>query len=376
MARSLLFTGCYTEPTGSGNGIGLHDRAWAPPSSGSPAYISTLDIDGLAETVSPSLVITHPTLAVLYCVNEATDGAVTAFRSDGLSLTELGSASTGGADPCHLAVIGNGRYLAAANFTSGSVSVHRLGGDGEIGERTDLVQQHGSGPNVPTWQAAAHAHQVVVAPDGSIAVADLGADRIFRYTVDESSGKLVTDELRTIVTPAGDGPRHLVFHPDGPVFVANQLGNTVSAYAPAGDGSYSHAGAWPVAPPDAPWGEGPAEIALSADARTLYVSHRGANLIAVFTVDGAVLTPVQRVSCGGQYPRHMSLDDGVLWVANRDSGNVVGLSLDADTGIPGAIVTEFATPSPVCVLVAPPWWPAQTFGGEFMDAGPPEPSVQ
>ncbi len=52
---------------------------------------------------------------------------------------ELGAGETGGAEPAHLAVDGSGRFLITANYTGGSISVHRLGPDGSIGERTDLV---------------------------------------------------------------------------------------------------------------------------------------------------------------------------------------------------------------------------------------------
>ncbi len=64
----------------------------------------------------------------LYAAGEESDGQVWALRlaPGGRGLGVLGSATTGGAHPCHLAVDRSGRVLLTANYTSGSVAVHRL----------------------------------------------------------------------------------------------------------------------------------------------------------------------------------------------------------------------------------------------------------
>ena len=93
----------------------------------------------------------------------------------------LGGRPTGGAHPCHLAVMPGGQHLVVANYGSGSVAVHPLDGDGAVGERTDLVEHRGHGPD-PERQEGPHAHMVSPDPDGRHARAvDLGADTIYRY---------------------------------------------------------------------------------------------------------------------------------------------------------------------------------------------------
>ena len=56
--------------------------------------------------------------------------------------------------------------------------MHRLGPDGSIGERTDLVRhdRHGDHPR----QAGAHPHMVRAVDDG-VLVIDLGGDAIYQY---------------------------------------------------------------------------------------------------------------------------------------------------------------------------------------------------
>ena len=108
---------------------------------------------------SPSWIARHPDLPVLYAVAETDDGQVHAWSlADGMPDQPLGSGDTGGAEPAHLAVDASGRYLITANYSGGSISVHRLGQDGSIGERTDLVRHeaHGDHPR----QEQAHPHMV------------------------------------------------------------------------------------------------------------------------------------------------------------------------------------------------------------------------
>ena len=65
---------------------------------------------------NPSWILYDRERAVLYAVSETTpEGAVCSFRlkEDGLAL--LSRVKSGGADPCHLSLAAEGRYLLAAN---------------------------------------------------------------------------------------------------------------------------------------------------------------------------------------------------------------------------------------------------------------------
>ena len=76
---------------------------------------------------NPSFLARHPSLPVLYCVNETVDGGVSAFAVDpqtgGLNL--LNRQPTGGADPCHLSLDPSGSWLMASETLPRSSSASR-----------------------------------------------------------------------------------------------------------------------------------------------------------------------------------------------------------------------------------------------------------
>lgn len=336
-ASELVFVGCYTGATGGeGEGITLLRR---DPSTGD------LTRDGVAaRTPSPSFLARHPTLPVLYAANELDDGTVTAFAVDaGGALTEIGAEPTGGAHPCHVAVTADGRHVLAANYSSGSVSVHPLDADGRPGPRTDLLQLTGKGPDGDR-QEGPHAHMVSPDPDGGgLLVVDLGSDRIWHCRLDE--GGRFSDLTEAAVTPPGTGPRHLRRLPGGALLVAGELSADLSWYA--GD-PLRRAGGVPATTADGT--DYPSELTVSPDGRFVYVANRGPDTVAAFAWDGRSATPIAEVPTGGEWPRHIALLGDHLYVANERSHSVTTFRIDPDSGIPQRHGEALAEPSPTCIL--------------------------
>ena len=76
---------------------------------------------------SPSWIARHPELPVLYAVEETDEGRVHAWPlEDGVPASRSARGETGGSEPAHLAVDSTGRFLITANYSGGSISVHRL----------------------------------------------------------------------------------------------------------------------------------------------------------------------------------------------------------------------------------------------------------
>src|SRR6266511_1036638 len=307
------------------------------------ARLSFLD---RGDAPDPSFLVADPDPPVLYAVDELTDPSVDAFAidEDG-GLRELNRQPTGGAAPCHLLRHPAG-YLLAANYDGGSVSVHPIRPDGSLGARTDLVRHTGSGPD-PERQAGPHANEVKLAGD-LVVVVDLGLDRLIGYHLDPTAGRLTAAADPFARTHPGAGPRHAVAHPDGRWYVADELDATISVFDPDPSTGVLHQIA---AVPSTGEGSGaPASIVLSADSRRLYVSNRGPDTIATFEVDPAGdLTPIDEVSCGGSWPRHFAIDEGIMFVANERSGAVVSFALDS-AGLPRPTGDTVEVPSPTCVL--------------------------
>ncbi|WP_176731949.1 lactonase family protein [Micromonospora rhizosphaerae] len=338
---AIVHIGGYTaESGGRAEGIVVARR---DPASGELTPLGTA-----AVTASPSFLVRHPVLPVLYAVNELAEGEVTAFRvaPDG-DLSPLGVRPTGDAEPCHLAVAPDGRHLFVANYGGGSVAVFPLDPDGVPGERSDLVRHEGHGAD-PERQEAPHCHMVSPDPDGGPLLAvDLGTDSVYRYDLDAASGRLVSRAPR-LRTPAGTGPRHLARHPDGRrCWLVGELDATVTAYDLTADGALHQRGRV-----DASERSGhvqPAEIAVGPDDRFLYVGNRGVGTIAVFSVADGLPELVAEVDTGGEWPRHFALAGEHLYVADERADMIRTFRVDPATGVPEAVGEPVPSASPTCV---------------------------
>jgi 6-phosphogluconolactonase len=335
-----VFVGSYTgDKGGAGEGIALLRRDTAT------GVLTRLGV--VARTPSPSFLAQHPTLPVLYAVNELdAAGTVSSFTvaADG-QLTPLSVQPTGGADPAHLSVTDDGRFLLVANYSSGSVAVLPLDPQGAPGEHSDLLHFAGSGPDLDR-QTAPHAHMVRL-EGADVLVTDLGSDRVWRCRLDPVSGRL-TLLAPAVLTKPGKGPRHLLRSADGALLVVGELTSRISWYRPAADGSLELAGE--VATTTAEGPNFPSEIVMGRDGRFVYVANRGADTVAAFAWDGRQATPVAEVATGGNWPRHMIRIGDHLYVANQMSHSVTTFRIDPETGIPAPQGEPTAEPSPTCLL--------------------------
>ncbi|NJQ06005.1 lactonase family protein [Streptomyces lonarensis] len=290
----------------------------------------------------------------LYAAGETDAGALAALDLADPDNPRLLAPPTpaGGAGSTHLAVSARRAYLA--NYTSGSVSSIALAADGTPHGEAVVTPHRGSGP-VTERQAGPHAHGVALSPDGAwLLCADLGTDSVLVYALDPADG--TQRPHGSLRLPAGDGPRHLVFHPDGTtVHVVSELDPQVTTCrwdADRGELEVTARTALPGSPagadPDYPSGLG-----VTGDGRWLYVAVRGADEVAVLSLDGGDGPRVRAsVACGGHWPRDLTVsEDGRrLYVANERSGDVTWFAVDPETGVP-APAGRLELPAPACVLL-------------------------
>jgi 6-phosphogluconolactonase len=350
----LLYVGTYTEDARR-DGIYLlrMDRR-----SGQLRQVGSVDAGA-----NPSFLAIHPNGRVLYAVNEIdkykgrATGAVSAFaiaRKTG-ALTRLDEQASEGAAPCFVSVDRNGQVVLVANYNGGSVALLPIGADGSLASAT-LVEKHtGSGPNAER-QEAPHAHCIVADPSNRFALAaDLGVDRVYVYRLDIEGKSLRHIEAGDGVMRPGAGPRHIAFHPTLPlVYVACELDSTVATLRfDAERGALSPLDVHSTVPAGWTGVNYPADIHIAPSGRTLYVSNRGHNSLAVFSVTESTgaLALEQVVSTDGDWPRNFSLDPTGRWllVANQRSDSVVVFGRDQESGRLTPTRQRIALPRPVCL---------------------------
>ncbi|GAB1342057.1 lactonase family protein [Gemmatimonas sp.] len=353
-----LYVGTYTK---SGASRGIYQTT---------VHARTLAFGALsvaAPCAEPSFLALSPNRQTLVAVSELLTyageaaGSVRAFtRASGSGALEpVGSApSTRGAAPCYVTIDRTGAHVLVANYVGGNVTVHPLMADGSVGPAWQVVAHSGTGPH-PVRQKAPHAHCIVLDAQNRFAVsADLGADRLFVYRFDAAAGSLTPADVPSVALAPGAGPRHVAFAPDGrTLYCANELDSTLSVFAWDGEtGTLTHRQTLSARPAGATGDNAPADLHVHPSGRTVYLSNRGDNTMAVFAVDATAgsLTLVQTVSSGGNWPRNFTLTpDGTgLLVAHQRSDSIVPFHIDATSGHLSPAGPALTAPVPVCLLFA------------------------
>jgi 6-phosphogluconolactonase len=353
-----LYVGTYTDGTKS-EGIYLvrMDRR-----SG-----ELLQVGSINAGANPSFLSIHPNGRVLYGVNELERGAVSAFSIDKGSgaLTRLNEQPSEGGAPCYVSVDRRGQVVLVANYSGGNVALLPIEANGALAP-AHVVQHTGKGPNAER-QEAPHAHCIIADPSNRFALAaDLGADRVFVYRLDLEGQSLRHVAGGDAVMRPGAGPRHIAFHPTLPlVFVANELDSTVATLRfDSARGTLSPQSALSTLPAGWTGTNYPADIHVAGSANcsvlpapcSVYVSNRGHNSIAVFSVaeSTGALALEQVVSTEGDWPRNFSLHPTGRWllVANQRSDSIIVFGRDQKNGRLTPTTQKLKVPSPVCLRFA------------------------
>lgn len=347
---STLYVGTYTEP-GRRDGIHILDL---DIETGALRRVGTADGGR-----NPSFLATHPNGRTLYAVNELSGvpGLLRAFAIDAASgalalVSELGSQGTA---PCYVSTDLTGEVAMVANYISGTVALFPVGEGGALASASHVVQHVGSGP-VVARQDRPHAHCIVPHPSNRfVLAADLGADRVLVYEFDDACRALVPRSGSDAVLPPGTGPRHLAFHPDLPlVFVVGELSSTITVlHCDPTTAALSVIETLSTFP--SPWTgtNYPADVHVAPGGRAVYVSNRGHDSVAVFSVQAEtgrlVLEHVE--SSGGDWPRSFSLDPSGRWlvVANQRSNTLAVFARNEESGRLAPTPHSIDVPSPVCV---------------------------
>ena len=295
-----------------------------------------------------------PSKKNLYAVG---DDKIHAFAIDAASkkLAPLNERPSGGRGPCYVSINPAGTHTLIANYSGGTASVVPIKPDGSLAGPTAVVTHTGSGPN-PKRQKEPHPHSINLDPQGKLAlVADLGLDQIKLYELDPAKGTHTPADPPFIKTPAGGGPRHLDFHPNGKfLYVNNEMGCSVTALEYLGGGKARELQTITTLTRPVTDADTTSEIQVHPSGKFLYCANRGPDEIVSFAIDGGTgkLTAIGHTPTEGKTPRHFAIDPSGRWllVANQSGDNVVVLKIDEQSGTLSLSGHAVEMDQPMCVL--------------------------
>jgi 6-phosphogluconolactonase len=270
-------------------------------------------------------------------------GIVSVFRIDRATgvLTKTGEVAAGGTGlggggVSYVGVDRPSSTLLVANFEDGFTATLPISKTGALEPPASIAQDTGSGPN--PRQTGPHPHHVAIDPTGRFAlVADFGADRVFVYHFDRATRALSAGRYSYPTTP-GSGPRRVAFHPNGRVlYLLSELTADLQTlqWEPT-SGQLTHRQTLSIVTSGFTGTKSASDLAVSRDGRYVYAGDRSENSLVVHAVDPRthLLTPIQRIPCGGVTPWAFSVHPNGRWllVANEASSTVNLFGVDQQSG--------------------------------------------
>ena len=275
------------------------------------------------------------------------EGTVSAYRYDAGTqrLRYINKQPSLGSITAHSSLDRTGRHLLVANYGMGphdegpdrSIVVYPLRADGGLDAPSGSVAHRGHGVDAER-QERSHAHCVLPSPDGDVVVAvDLGLDAILSYRFGPH-GQLSGEPLARSELPAGAGPRHLAFHPDGTlaVVICELDSSLISLRFDAHTARFAALDRMSAVPDAARAGNHCSDVQIHPNGRFLYGANRGHDSIVVAAIDvrSGRLSLVGHHACGGRTPRHLAIDPSgrLLVVANQNSDTLAIFAIDPADG--------------------------------------------
>ena len=277
-----------------------------------------------------------------YVLNEVEDfykggGAVASFHQQGKAWKFGNRVASGGALPVAICFAEKENCVVVANYTSGTIAVLPVTENGHLGEVSNIMQHTGSGPHSER-QTSPHAHQALICPEKRfVFVVDLGTDEITGYTLHSGKLKPVSSQAAFKANP-GSGPRHLIFHPDGKhAFLVLELHSAVAflRYI-AKSGTFEEIKTVSAIPANFREENKCGAIYILENGRTLYITNRGHDSIASFSVDvdNESIKADGHTYVQGRWPRDFCINkaENLLVAACRKSNSLSVFQIDTETG--------------------------------------------
>ncbi|RXK48962.1 Atu1372/SO_1960 family protein [Aquirufa rosea] len=291
---------------------------------------------------------------LLYSVSEEGGGksAISAYaRNANGTYTKLNSSPTVGDGPCFVKFHEATRTVYVANYGSGSLNVFKTGEDGRLLPAAQAFFYKGSSV-VTGRQDSPHAHMVAIAPDQkSLYVPDLGSDKIHWHSI-LPDGTL-TENYQSIAVNPGNGPRHMIFHPNGNLaYVINELNGTIDVFKISAQGLDKIQNIVSDTSTKLTV-KASADIHISPNGKWLISSNRiTSDNLALFAIQPDGKLKSMGYQAVAKMPRNFSYDPSGKWlfVASQTENRIQVFSVNQQTGQLSDSKQDISVSSPVCLL--------------------------
>ena len=277
--------------------------------------------------------------AAMTGLEEGKAGVATLKRAEDGSLTMLSTATITSRAP-YIRPDNSGRYLLAAHYGAGEVTVYRIV-DGIC--TSELLDQK---------QTDKTAHCIEVDPSGRfVFVPHTSPNKVYQFRLDQDTGKLIPND-----PPFAEGPdknhkyhepRHYAHHPQLDIaYTSNENGGGITAWKlDTGRGTLSKLQTLSTLPPGYDGSSAAADIRITPNGRFAYVSNRDVTerkdgAATKDTLAAVALDPkTGRMSIVGHFPtahfpRSFCIDLGgrFVYAAGQKSSSLYAYRIDQETG--------------------------------------------
>jgi len=275
---------------------------------------------------APGSLFVHPQKKLLLA-SLRTNAEVGSYQmGEGGKLTELSRTRLGeGANAAYVAADKSGKFMLAASYSAGRVTVHEIGTDGKLASAA-----------LQTVETAKTAHCCVLnAEQNWLFVPHVQPNAVFQFQFDAKTGKL-TQKDSAPGGKEGAGPRHIAFHPSQKfAFTSDESGNSVTLYSFDPASGLKPLQTLSTLPADFTAKNSTADVHVHPNGQFVWVSNRGHDSLAGFKFDAATakLTAISQTPTE-KTPRSFGLSPSGNWLfgAGEGSGKLAVFSVDPKSG--------------------------------------------
>jgi 6-phosphogluconolactonase len=240
-------------------------------------------------------------------------------------LTHLGNADLP-ASMAYVSVDRSGRFLLSASYGDSLVAVNAIDANGCVGAVTQIV----------ATQPQSHA-VLADANNRYVLATSVTGEVVHQFTFDARTGTLAANLPPAISLPAGTGPRHIAFHPDGKrLYVLGESDASVTVFDYDSDtGRLSLKQSNRAIADNLTGAPSAADLHVRPDGRFLYASERTSSTLSTFAIDPGTGTlqfieSLPTEAC----PRAFNLDPTGRWLfsVGQLSNHLTVYAIDADSG--------------------------------------------